>query len=143
MEAPAEPLNAVPTEPAPRVFDLALFESLNDEYSSHPIVAEAPRYDMTSVVERSRRRLLGIHSRIDLMNKVVLEIGCGWGGFAIHAARSAGCRVTGITLSEEQAALARERVKQEGLEDRIDIRLEDYREVPDRFTAVASIEMFE
>jgi cyclopropane-fatty-acyl-phospholipid synthase len=73
----------------------------------------------------------------------LLEIGCGWGGFAIHAAKEAGCKVTGITLSDEQAALARERVKREGLDAQVDIRIEDYRDVPERFTAIASIEMFE
>jgi cyclopropane-fatty-acyl-phospholipid synthase len=76
-------------------------------------------------------------------NDRLLEIGCGWGGFAIHAAKEAGCRVTGITLSREQAAVARQRVEREGLDDRVDIRVEDYRDVPDRFTAIASIEMFE
>lgn len=73
----------------------------------------------------------------------VLEIGCGWGGFAIHAARQVGCRVTGVTLSEAQAALARERVREEGLEDQVDIRIEDYRHVGGNFDAIASIEMFE
>ena len=73
----------------------------------------------------------------------VLEIGCGWGGFALHAAREWGARVTGLTLSEEQAALARERIAAEGLSDRIEIRLQDYRLTEGRFTHVASIEMLE
>lgn len=73
----------------------------------------------------------------------VLEIGCGWGGFAIHAAREAGCRVTGITLSEEQAGHASARVRDEGLDGRVDIRLQDYRDVEGVFDGVASIEMFE
>lgn len=73
----------------------------------------------------------------------VLEIGCGWGGFAMHAAKEAGCRVTGLTLSEEQAALARKRIAEQGLEDRIEIRLQDYREVPETFDSIVSIEMFE
>ncbi len=73
----------------------------------------------------------------------ILEIGCGWGGFAIHAAKQAGCRITGVTLSEEQHAWATRRIAEEGLEDRVDIRLQDYRAVPDTFTAIASIEMFE
>jgi len=73
----------------------------------------------------------------------VLEIGCGWGGFAMHAAREAGCRVTGLTLSDEQAVLARQRVEQEGLDGLVDIRLQDYREVPETFDRIASIEMFE
>lgn len=69
----------------------------------------------------------------------VLEIGCGWGGFARHAAATYGCRVTGITISEEQAALARERTR--GLP--VEIRLQDYRTVEGEFTKVASIEMLE
>jgi cyclopropane-fatty-acyl-phospholipid synthase len=73
----------------------------------------------------------------------ILEIGCGWGGFAIHAARQSGCRVTGITLSEEQHAWATDAVRRAGLDDRIELRLQDYRLVPDGYSAVASIEMFE
>lgn len=73
----------------------------------------------------------------------VLEIGCGWGGFAMHAARATGCRVTGLTLSDEQAVLARQRVEAEGLDGLVDIRLQDYREVPETFDRIASIEMFE
>lgn len=73
----------------------------------------------------------------------VLEIGCGWGGFALHAAGEFGARVTGVTLSEEQAALARERAAEAGLADRIDIRLQDYRTLRETFTHVASIEMLE
>jgi len=73
----------------------------------------------------------------------VLEIGCGWGGFALHAAGEFGARVTGVTLSEEQAALARRRAAEAGLADRIDIRLQDYRTLRETFTHVASIEMLE
>lgn len=73
----------------------------------------------------------------------LLEIGCGWGGFALHAAREAGCRVTGLTLSESQAERARERVRAEGLEGKIDIRLQDYRAVQGAYSGIASIEMFE
>jgi cyclopropane-fatty-acyl-phospholipid synthase len=73
----------------------------------------------------------------------VLEIGCGWGGFALHAAAERGARVTGVTLSDEQAALARRRVAEAGLADRIDIRLQDYRTLDGRFSHIASIEMLE
>jgi cyclopropane-fatty-acyl-phospholipid synthase len=73
----------------------------------------------------------------------VLEIGCGWGGFAIHAARTRGCRVTGVTISPAQAELARERVAAAGLEDRVEIVERDYRLVEGAFTRIASIEMFE
>lgn len=73
----------------------------------------------------------------------ILEIGCGWGGFAAHAAKTYGCRVTGITLSDEQHAFARERVQREGLSDLIDIRIQDYRDVEGGYDAIVSIEMFE
>ena len=73
----------------------------------------------------------------------VLEIGCGWGAFAIHAARTYGCRVTGITISREQHALATERVRAASLESRIDIRFCDYRDLAGRFDKIVSIEMLE
>ena len=73
----------------------------------------------------------------------VLEIGCGWGGFAEFAAGTYGCKVTGITLSQEQQRFARERVAKAGLADKVDIELIDYRDVPGSFDRIASIEMFE
>ncbi len=73
----------------------------------------------------------------------VLEIGCGWGGFAEFAAREYGVRVTGITISDEQLAYARERMNRAGLSDRVEIRRQDYRDVEGQFDKVVSIEMFE
>lgn len=73
----------------------------------------------------------------------VLEIGCGWGGFAVHAARNYGCRITGVTISEEQAAYARQRVADEGLQERIEILIQDYRHITGRFDKIVSIEMLE
>jgi cyclopropane-fatty-acyl-phospholipid synthase len=73
----------------------------------------------------------------------VLEIGCGWGGFALEAAKETGCRVTGITVSEEQFALARKRVRNAGLEDKISILFKDYRHVTGAFDKIVSIEMLE
>jgi len=77
--------------------------------------------------------------------QTLLDIGCGWGALAIHAAREHGAKVLGITLSTNQFELARERVREAGLEDRIDIRLEDYRDVPGDgvFDRISSIGMFE
>jgi cyclopropane-fatty-acyl-phospholipid synthase len=74
----------------------------------------------------------------------VLDVGCGWGSFAIHAAREHGVHVTGITLSEPQAALARERAAAAGLADQVEIRVMDYREIAgETFDAIASIGMVE
>jgi cyclopropane-fatty-acyl-phospholipid synthase len=74
----------------------------------------------------------------------VLDVGCGWGSFALHAAARHGVRVVGITLSEPQARMARERAEAAGLGDRVEIRVMDYRELPDdRFDAIASIGMIE
>ena len=74
----------------------------------------------------------------------VLDVGCGWGSFAIHAAARHGAEVVGITLSEPQAALARARVRKAGLDDRVSIRVLDYRDLAgERFEAIASIGMVE
>lgn len=73
----------------------------------------------------------------------VLDIGCGWGGMAITLARDYGARVLGITLSEEQHAIATARVREAGLEDRVEIRLQDYRKVSGQFDAIVSVGMFE
>jgi cyclopropane-fatty-acyl-phospholipid synthase len=74
----------------------------------------------------------------------VLDVGCGWGSFAVHAAEHHGVHVTGITLSEPQAARARERAREHGVEDRIEIRVMDYRELRgEQFDAIASIGMVE
>jgi cyclopropane-fatty-acyl-phospholipid synthase len=73
----------------------------------------------------------------------VLEIGSGWGGNAIYMASNFGCKVTSITISKEQQLLARQRVKAAGLENRIEILLEDYRNINGRFDRIVSIEMLE
>jgi len=73
----------------------------------------------------------------------VLEIGCGWGSFAIDAVKQTGCRVTGVTLSQAQYEYTRERVRQEGLEKHIEIRLADYRLLTGAFDRIISIEMLE
>ncbi len=74
----------------------------------------------------------------------LLDVGCGWGSFAIHAAREHGVSVTGITLSQSQAELARQRIQEAGLAERVEIRLADYRELVDGpYDAIASIGMAE
>ena len=73
----------------------------------------------------------------------VLDIGCGWGGMAMTLARDHGARVTGITLSDEQHAAAKRRVAEAGLSDRVEIRLQDYRDVSGPFDRIVSVGMFE
>lgn len=73
----------------------------------------------------------------------LLEIGTGWGGMAMHAARHYGCRVTSTTISREQFDLARERIEQAGLSDRITVLLEDYRDLTGSYDKLVSIEMVE
>jgi cyclopropane-fatty-acyl-phospholipid synthase len=95
--------------------------------------------------EAQRAKLELVCAKLDLRaGERVLDIGCGWGSFALHAAQEHGVHVTGITLSESQAALARERAAAAGLADQIEIHLADYRDLAgEQFDAIASIGMVE
>ena len=73
----------------------------------------------------------------------VLEIGCGWGGFAEFAAREIGCRVTGLTISREQLDYAQKRIHKAGLADKVELKFQDYRDETGKYDRIASIEMFE
>ncbi len=73
----------------------------------------------------------------------VLEIGSGWGGFAVHAVKYYGCRITTVTISQEQFAYAKARFEREGVADRVEIKLMDYRDVSGEFDKIVSIEMLE
>ena len=73
----------------------------------------------------------------------VLEIGCGWGGFAEYAAKERGLKVTGLTISKEQLDYANKRIKSKGLSDQVNLKLQDYRDETGVYDGVASIEMFE
>lgn len=73
----------------------------------------------------------------------VLEIGCGWGGFAEYAAKERGLRVTGLTISQEQHDFAVQRIADAGLSDQVEIKLQDYRDETGTYDGIASIEMFE
>ncbi len=73
----------------------------------------------------------------------VLEIGTGWGGWSLHAARTYGCRVTTLTISQQQFDFARARIAAAGLADRVDVQLRDYRDVTGRYDKIVSIEMME
>jgi cyclopropane-fatty-acyl-phospholipid synthase len=108
------------------------YSSARYEAPGQPL-AEAQRFKYLSLA-----RQIGLQS-----DHHVLEIGCGWGGFAEFAAREIGAKVTGVTISRSQFDFARKRLFDLGLAERADIRLVDYRDVEGRFDRVASIEMFE
>ena len=97
-----------------------------------------------SLTEAQRAKYASLARAMDLKaGQSVLEIGCGWGGFAEFAAGEMGAQVTGVTISREQFDFARRRLFEQGLAERAEIRLVDYRDVEGRFDRVASIEMFE
>ncbi|HJP04961.1 MAG TPA: cyclopropane-fatty-acyl-phospholipid synthase family protein [Gammaproteobacteria bacterium] len=97
--------------------------------------------DLSSAQENKYRQLA---EELDLKPQHrVLEIGCGWGGFAEFAARNYGCKIVGITISHEQFAWARKRIEEAGLSDLVEIRFQDYRDVDGQFDRIVSIEMFE
>ncbi len=95
--------------------------------------------------EAQRAKLEIVCAKLELRaGERLLDVGCGWGSLALHAAREHGVHVCAVTLSEPQAALARERASAAGLADRIEIRVADYRDlVGERFDAIASIGMVE
>lgn len=98
----------------------------------------------TSLATASNRKLDRICRHLELgPDDHVLEIGTGWGSFAIHAARHYGCRVTTTTISEEQYGLATTRVAEAGLSDLVEVRNQDYRELSGQYDKLVSIEMIE
>ena len=119
-----------------------LFELMLDETMTYS--CGIFEHDDATLADAQRAKLQRVCDKLRLgPDDHVLEIGCGWGGFAVHAAQTTGCRVTGLTISAEQAKLARERVVSTGLEERVAIVEQDYREHDGRYTKVASIEMLE
>jgi cyclopropane-fatty-acyl-phospholipid synthase len=99
----------------------------------------------TTLEEAQETKLELVCSKLGLREgERVLDVGCGWGSFALHAARHHGVHVVGVTLSPPQAELARRRASEQGLADRVEIRVADYRELAgERFDAIASIGMVE
>ena len=97
--------------------------------------------DSTAAQNNKYRRLA---EAIDLQpGQKLLEIGCGWGGFAEYAAKTFGAKVVGLTISKEQRDFAQARIQNAGLGDKVEIRLQDYRDERDRYDRIASIEMIE
>ena len=118
-------------------FSLMLDETMM--YSS----AYFPRRGMT-LAEASRAKLELVCHQLDLRaDDHVLEIGTGWGGFAVHAARTRGCRVTTTTISREQYEYAQSRVRAAGVADRVTVLCEDYRDLRGSYDKLVSIEMIE
>jgi cyclopropane-fatty-acyl-phospholipid synthase len=101
-------------------------------------------YPAPSLGEAQRSKLERLCEQLQLSPRDhLLEIGCGWGGMAIHAARSRGCKVTAITVSREQHALASARVAEAGLADRVTVEYRDYRDLTGTYDKIVSIEMLE
>jgi cyclopropane-fatty-acyl-phospholipid synthase len=101
------------------------------------------RHDST-LEEAQAAKLDLICRKLDLnKNDHVIEIGAGWGGFAIHAAKHYGCRVTTTTISEEQYTFAKERIEEEGLREQIKLLRKDYRNLEGKYSKLVSIEMIE
>ena len=120
------------------LYRLFLDESMT--YSS--AVFESPTQPLEEAQRHKYERIADL-AGITEPGMRVLEIGAGWGSFAIFLAAERGARVTSITISEEQARLARERVAAAGVADRVSIELRDYRDVAGQFDAIVSIEMLE
>jgi cyclopropane-fatty-acyl-phospholipid synthase len=112
---------------ATMTYSAALFTSHDQSLAD----AQAAKYDALC---QKLRLVPGDH---------VLEIGSGWGGFASHAVRHYGCRVTTVTISQAQFDYASERFAREGIADRAEVRLQDYRHITGQFDKIASIEMME
>ncbi len=97
-----------------------------------------------SLEESQEAKYRSLVERTDIQrDHHVLEIGCGWGGFAEYAAKNVGCKVTCLTISQEQLNYARERIEKAGLSDKVDIKFQDYRDEVGLYDRIASIEMFE
>src|SRR6516165_8839935 len=102
---------------------------------------EGDTVDLTTAQNNKYRRLA---EAIDLQpEQRLLEIGCGWGGFAEYVAKTFGAKVVGLTISKEQRDFAQRRIHEAGLAEKVEIRLQDYRDERDRYDRIASIEMIE
>src|SRR3954468_20698957 len=126
-----------------RHYDLSneLFALFLDETMTYSSAVFGPGDDLAAAQGRKYDAICEL-ARVDVETHV-LEIGTGWGGFAVHAARTRGCRVTTATISREQEQRARRRIAEAGLADRIDAVYRDYRELEGLYDRLVSIEMFE
>jgi cyclopropane-fatty-acyl-phospholipid synthase len=127
-----------------RHYDLsnAFFQTFLDDSMAYSCAVFPSRDATLEAAQRNKYDRMIAKARLTAEDHV-LEIGCGWGGFAIEAVRQTGCRITGITVSQEQYRLARDRVRAAGMEDHIRIELKDYRHIEGPFDKIVSIEMLE
>lgn len=116
-----------------KFLDPSMLYSCGIYQSDSDSCADAQKNKIKSIIDKAR---------LTPMDHV-LEIGCGWCGFALEAVKRTRCRITGITVSDAQYQLAVNRVKQEGLDENIEIRLQDYREINGVYDKIVSIEMLE
>jgi cyclopropane-fatty-acyl-phospholipid synthase len=127
-----------------RHYDLGneLFRLFLDETMTYSCALFA--HEAESLEEAQRRKLRTVCEKLELgPDDHVLEIGCGWGSFALTAAGEYGARVTAVTISRAQADLARRRIAEANLGDRVEVVEQDFRELDGSFTKIASIEMLE
>jgi cyclopropane-fatty-acyl-phospholipid synthase len=118
-----------------RILDPSMAYSCGYHVSPQVSLADAQQAKLTLICHK-----LGLDTE-----QTLLDVGCGWGSLSLHAAENFGARVVGVTISAEQKRFIDARIEERGLGDRVEIRLQDYRDVPERdhFDAVASIEMGE
>lgn len=114
---------------------------LDDSMTYSSAVFTSPTQSLVAAQQEKYRRLAALIQ--PQSDQHILEIGCGWGSFALFLAKQYGCRVTGITLSQEQLRYAQAQAIAHGLSDRVEFRLQDYRDVAESFDHIVSIEMFE
>jgi cyclopropane-fatty-acyl-phospholipid synthase len=117
----------------------ALFLDADRQYSCGYF--EAPGQSLDDAQLAKKRHLAA--KMLITPGRRVLDIGCGWGGLALYLAEHCGAQVTGITLSEQQHALARVRAAEKGVSGQVEFRLQDYRDVPETFDRIVSVGMFE
>jgi cyclopropane-fatty-acyl-phospholipid synthase len=124
----------------------ALYTLLLDDHMAYSCAYWTSDEASYGLVQAQRDKLDLICRKLDLRPGArLLDVGCGWAALAVHAAKEYGAAVTGVTISAEQLAFGRERVEREGLSHLVELRLQDYRDIPagETYDAVTSIEMGE
>jgi cyclopropane-fatty-acyl-phospholipid synthase len=118
----------------------SLFLDADRQYSCAYFETPEQRLDDAQL---AKKRHIAAKLVIDRPNLSVLDIGSGWGGLGLYLAEMTGARVTGVTLSREQLEMAQNRARERGLADRVEFRMQDYRDIPEAFDRIVSVGMFE